>query len=683
MSSHRMPPRRYARRALCASLTLALAAAAPALAKTPKVLFIGTDGFRGDVYGSVATPHLDALVADGYLAREGLTADTAISGSGWSSLFTGVERDKHGVYDNSFSGKNYRDWPDVLSRIESVAPAKNTAVAVAWSPLAQQLPWTGVDTVYDAGSDAKVLDKALQLLGQAAGPDVLLLDFNEPDGAGHAGTYFDRDAAGYTAAIRGIDAAIGKLTAALRARPNYPDEDWLIIVGTDHGGSVHHGHNTPEDRKTLIAFSGASVPDLGLEPLRLAPRQVDVAPSILAHLGLPLPAGLDGRPMQRPAREAAPAFGVNLLANGDAEYSVGRLDRGYDGDVPGWRKGRGGQVVDYTRHTWLPARPANGGRNLFIGRDPAKSNTLSQRVDLRGLDLSAAGFRLAADLGASSGHRARVLLRFYDRRRMASFKFGSVGYVFRGGEYYRYDLAADRVAAGYPKPIAGNWRGLETFAGGARDIDLAFEAGNGKAYFFKGDQYLRFDLAGDAADPGYPKPIAGYWPGLEKFAGGARDLDAAMYVMRSRLYFFKGDQYLRYNLDLDRADPHYPAYLSETSWPNSGYWPAHWSGTLAFENSKSYAFKPGEYLRYDRVLDRADAGYPAPITAGNWPGLENLYAGSAFELAPAGGSGAMQRYELRGAVPADAQWAEVEIRFEHGNVQGDAFADNLSLSLSR
>jgi len=678
-----MPLHRSSLTALGAGLALALAFCAPAAAKTPKVLFIGTDGFRGDVYGTIATPHLDALVADGYLAREGLTADTAISGTGWSSLFTGVERDKHGVYDNSFSGKNYADWPDVLTRIERVAPGKNTAVAVAWSPLATQLPWAGVDTVYDAGSDAKVLAKALELLAQPVGPDVLLLDFNEPDGAGHAGSYFNRDADGYTAAIRGVDAAIGRLTAALRARPNYADEDWLIIVGTDHGGSVHHGHNTPEDRKTLIAFAGASVPKLGLEPLRLAPRQVDVAPSILAHLGLALPAGLDGRPMQRPAREAAPAFGANLLANGDAEYSVGRRDRGYDSDVPGWRKGRGGQVVDYAQYPWLPARPAGGGANVFIGRDTARSNTLSQRVDLRGLDLSGARFALSADLGASSGHRARVFLRFYDARRMASFGSGSVGHVFRGGEYYRYDIAADRVASGYPQPIAGNWTGLERFAGGARDIDAAFDGGNGKAFFFKGDQYIRVDLTTRSADAGYPLPIAANWPGLEKFAGGARDLDAVLMFSRSQMYFFKRDQYIRYNLDLDRAERYYPAYLSEATWSGSGEWPAHWAGALNFANGKSYLFKPGQYLRYDRPLDRADAGYPAPITAGNWPGLQALYAGAAFELAPAGGSGAMQRYRIDGAVPADAQWAEVEIRFEHGNAQGDAFADNLSLSVQR
>ncbi|MEH6415746.1 hemopexin repeat-containing protein [Pseudomonas sp. CGJS7] len=678
-----MSRRRSHRSGIALSVVLALACTA-ASAKTPKVLFIGTDGFRGDVYGSVATPNLDALVADGYLGREGLTADTAISGTGWSSLFTGVERDKHGVYDNTFNGKNYAAWPDVLSRIEAVAPAKRTAAALSWAPLATQIPWKA-DSVYNAGSDANVLSKALEWLGEATGPDVLLLDFNQPDEAGHAGSYFNRDAAGYTAAIRGIDDRIGKLMAKLRARPGYADEDWLIIVGTDHGGSVHHGRNTPEDRKTLIAFSGESVPDLGLEPLRLAPRQVDVAPSILAHLGLAIPAGLDGRPMHKPQREAAPAFGANLLANADAEYSRGRIDRGYDSDVPGWRKGNGGQAVSYAQYTWLPARPSGGGENLFIGRDTSRSNSLSQRVDLRGLNLrdGAATFKLSADLGASSGHRARVFLRFYDLRGMASFSAAGVGHVFRGGDYYRYDIAADRVASGYPQSIALNWPGLEKFAGGARDIDAAFEAGNGKAYFFKDAQYLRYDLAARSVDPGYPAAISGNWPGLEKFAGGARDIEAAFYFSRSKLYFFKGDQYIRYNLDNDRADHYYPGNLSDSTWPGSGYWPAHWSGALNFANSKSYLFKPGEYLRYDRTLDRADAGYPASITAGNWPGLQNLYAGTAFELAPAGASGAMQRYEIGGAVPADAQWAEVEIRFEHGNAQGDGFADNLSLSLQR
>ena len=37
---------------------------------------------------------------------------------------------------------------------------------------------------------------------------------------------------------------------------------------------------------------------------------------------------------------------------------------------------------------------------------------------------------------------------------------------------------------------------------------------NGKAYFFRGNEYIRYDMAKDSADPGYPLPIVGMWPGL-------------------------------------------------------------------------------------------------------------------------------------------------------------------------
>lgn len=92
-------------------------------------------------------------------------------------------------------------------------------------------------------------------------------------------------------------------------------------------------------------------------------------------------------------------------------------------------------------------------------------------------------------------------------------------YFFKGSQYERYDLATDKVDAGYPKPIAGNWPGFPaSFAAG---INAYVMWPNGKAYFFKGSEYIRYDLATDKVDAGYPKPISGNWPGL--FAG---NLDA-------------------------------------------------------------------------------------------------------------------------------------------------------------
>jgi hypothetical protein len=85
-------------------------------------------------------------------------------------------------------------------------------------------------------------------------------------------------------------------------------------------------------------------------------------------------------------------------------------------------------------------------------------------------------------------------------------------YFFRGDQYVRYDVATDKVDDGYPLPIVQSWAGFGDIGFGD-NLDAAVNWGNGKAYFFKGDQYLRYDVAGNAADGGYPQPIAASWAG--------------------------------------------------------------------------------------------------------------------------------------------------------------------------
>ena len=85
-------------------------------------------------------------------------------------------------------------------------------------------------------------------------------------------------------------------------------------------------------------------------------------------------------------------------------------------------------------------------------------------------------------------------------------------YFFKGSQYARYDIARNKVDPGFPAPIAGNWPGMpDDFAAG---IDEAVVWNDGAAYFFKRGQYVRFDIAADKVASGYPKPIAGNWPGV-------------------------------------------------------------------------------------------------------------------------------------------------------------------------
>lgn len=106
---------------------------------------------------------------------------------------------------------------------------------------------------------------------------------------------------------------------------------------------------------------------------------------------------------------------------------------------------------------------------------------------------------------------------------------GQRAYFFSGDQYVRYDVAADAVDPGYPNPIADNWPGLFT-----REIDAALRLPNGKVYFFSGDQYVRYNWDADQADAGYPKPIAGNWPGL--FV----PVEAAVTWDSGKVYFFQG-----------------------------------------------------------------------------------------------------------------------------------------------
>lgn len=165
-------------------------------------------------------------------------------------------------------------------------------------------------------------------------------------------------------------------------------------------------------------------------------------------------------------------------------------------------------------------------------------------------------------------------------------------YLFGGSEYVRLDPATGRADTGYPKPIAGNWPGLFD-----RDIDTGVLWNNGKAYFFRDDEYIRYDVASGKADAGYPRKIAGNWPGLFD-----RDIDAAILWNNGKAYFFRGDQYVRYDVATDKVDPGYPRRIAD-SWP--GVFGTGIDDAARWSSGEAIFIKGGEYAMYDIAADRA------------------------------------------------------------------------------
>ncbi len=193
-----------------------------------------------------------------------------------------------------------------------------------------------------------------------------------------------------------------------------------------------------------------------------------------------------------------------------------------------------------------------------------------------------------------------------------------------GGYCIPFDVATN--SAGTPIPLTDHWKGIDSthFAAGVRAV-----VGIGAArYAFSGPEYVR--LHGQVADDGYPLPIAAYWPGFAE-TGFAEDLYAAVDLGTGKLYFFRGAEYIRYDVASNRVDAGYPRPIA-----------GNWSGlaeagfadgvdaAVRWPTGKAYFFRGEYYLRYDIATDRVDDGYPLPI-AGFWPGLAEAGMGGPID----------------------------------------------------
>ncbi len=177
-------------------------------------------------------------------------------------------------------------------------------------------------------------------------------------------------------------------------------------------------------------------------------------------------------------------------------------------------------------------------------------------------------------------------------------------YFFLGARYVRYDVAGGRVDGAFPQAIAAYWRGVWPVG-----IDAAVMWSNGKAYFFKGSSYYAFDVASDRAESG-PRDVSTYFRGL--WPGG---VDAGVVWNNGKAYFFKGAEYIRYDLARDCADPGYPKLIA-SGW--KGLWPDGIDGACVGSDGAAYFFKGGASIRH-AMGD--DGGEPSRPIEERWPGM--------------------------------------------------------------
>lgn len=292
----------------------------------PKAVFIIVDGIPPDVLERTPTPALDEISAEGAYTHAYVggavgheSESPTISAVGYNSLLTGTWANKHNVRDNSVEDPNYAYW-DIFRIAKADNPDLVTAIFSTWLDNRTRLVGDGLDQAgghkidyhfdgfeldtdrfphdeagdYIRQIDAIVAEEAARYIREA-GPDLSWVYLQHTDDVAHQ----YGDGPEFAAAVRLIDSQIGAIWASIKERRASHDEDWMLVVTTDHGRDAQtgkeHGDQSDRERNIWIVTNSQKLDD----NFFANPGIVDIMPSLADHLRLEIPgpvrAQLDGR----------------------------------------------------------------------------------------------------------------------------------------------------------------------------------------------------------------------------------------------------------------------------------------------------------------------------------------------------------------------------------------------------
>jgi hypothetical protein len=246
------------------------------------VLFVGIDGMRPDAMLAADTPTFDKLIEHAAWSPEASThlSTSTDSSAGWTTLVTGVDSEKHRVLNNGSLALRDYDYATFAQR--AIDADLTVALIAQWAPFATPIHEGDAATYRMIGGYDFVVEQTVEQL-EFEDRDLTIVHLDEVDHAGHA-TGFSPDNPAYIEAIEFHDGHTGELLDTILARETIADEDWLIVIATDHGGrSTSHGPMDIWRQRVGLIFAGTSrPPGVFVDTI----TQMDVFPTVLDHLGL-------------------------------------------------------------------------------------------------------------------------------------------------------------------------------------------------------------------------------------------------------------------------------------------------------------------------------------------------------------------------------------------------------------
>lgn len=279
-----------------------------------RVLLIGVDGANlSRILADAENENFLKLIEDSTNSAPSIVGHTTISNPSWSAILTGVWGERTGVINNVFTPWTYNSFPTVFNQLESLETPDQEIVTKAIAN------WNVINAIAGAGSDPVdtnvfiaqvegdtnwlatddlVGDETVDAIRGVDGPTPNFL-FSYFVGVDENGHLYGGASEQYAEAIRNVDDNLGEIMAEVDTwNAAHPDEQWTILVVTDHGHQPQlgfgHGFQSPDETATFVIAYGSAFKDGNIN---LEYEIVDTTPTVVSLFGGAPRADSDGVPL--------------------------------------------------------------------------------------------------------------------------------------------------------------------------------------------------------------------------------------------------------------------------------------------------------------------------------------------------------------------------------------------------
>lgn len=254
-----------------------------------RAVIIVVDGLRPDAIAQAPAPQMAQLMAGGATTLGAHAVGVSETLPSLATIVTGRSPQQHGLLEvGSTAGLSL---PTVFVRVHEAGG--RSALYFGKRQLAQLAPAALVQVSHGPTPEADDAD-SLALAGQFAAEarqrpfDLALIHLRDPDLAGHSHGFASPE---YLEAVRRADQAVARIREAVAATPGRT----TLILTADHAGSgKRHGEGNPDSFIVPFACQG---PRVRRGPIQEPVTLLDVAPTVLAVLGLPALPQAEGKPV--------------------------------------------------------------------------------------------------------------------------------------------------------------------------------------------------------------------------------------------------------------------------------------------------------------------------------------------------------------------------------------------------